>query len=611
MHEIPKANVHLVERQSVSLDALNQLAEQPQWADYWLQFVLTEIPALASALLTLTEAGESLKPTALWPNPCADIQELGNLIEDSIECQRAIVVPPAQGTSVCGLAYPVSIDERICAVFACRFDYGDAEIESVLSQVEKVCLWLEVRLRKQLLEQQRQRGMQQEQLLDGILTMNKSQAINEVGLQWADYLAKTYSCDRVCIGEVHGGEAVLQVVSGSSDHALNSAVTKKIRLAMQEAIDQQRRLCWPRKDDDVGIYVQLEKLSVAQNNACIACVPVFANQKSYLVLTFERPATVSFSIAELDAIDAHLSLAGACYETKRLADLSIWQVLARRLKVQQEKLFAHGYVKRKVVALCVLASVLFFSVVTGNYRISADAELEPSAIRLISAPFSGYLKSANVRAGDQVAKGAELLAMDDRDLRLTKIQAISQLSQANKQYTEALAEGDRAQAQIFLAKVEQAKAQLASADRDLERARVQAPYDALVVSGDLSQQVGAAINQGDELFRISPMTDYRLILFVSEFNIAEVELGQRGRVVFSSATDHTFNFEVTNLTPVAEVRDGTTVFRVEATFENDNQVFRPGLVGIGKIEVGEQLLIDMWTRDLRHWLSLKLWSFWG
>ena len=51
-------------------------------------------------------------------------------------------------------------------------------------------------------------------------------------------------------------------------------------------------------------------------------------------------------------------------------------------------------------------------------------------------------------------------------------------------------------------------------------------------------------------------------------------------------------------------------FCVEAAIENPPLVFRPGMEGIAKINVGRANLLWIWTHEMRDWLRLKLWSWW-
>ncbi|WP_439135692.1 efflux RND transporter periplasmic adaptor subunit [Pseudomaricurvus sp.] len=617
----------------LSFDELNTFAEHGSWYDAWLKNLLTDLPDFTAALLALQTDQGSLQPVALWPRTQDLIDRLGDLVDECYEQQRPLVISPEQdGGDEYGLVYPIRVDQNIVAVFAGFLPLQGNRLESVMSEVEKSCLWIESRFNRNAYLQQQEQLLRQQAVIDGYVAVGKGDAIKQSALQWVDSLARDFACDRVCLGSVKNQVVSLDVISGSSDYALKSVTAKQIAQAMQEACDQRRAIAWPvamsdtdtaatESDDEEkpakpvaashGICLQAEKLSLAQRNASILTVPVYHNDDVYLTLTFERPSGAPFTSEDLDRIQANLALVGVAFHHRQQAELSFWGGVRRHMKLQMERLLAPGYVKRKVFFIGLFALVLFFGLARGEYKINADAVLEPRQIRVVSAPFGGYLKAASSRAGDRVQEGQILASMEDNELRLEKIKAISRLSQNNKQYTEALAGRDRAQAQIYVAQMEQAKAQLAASESKLERSVLRSPFDALVVSGDLSQRIGGSVSQGEELFRLSPMKDYRLILYVSEYRISDVEQGQLGRVVLSSMPNQGFDFEVEVLTPVTEVREGSTVFRVEARLLQTHPMFRPGLVGVAKVSAGRRHLIDIWTIDLRKWLALKMWSFWG
>jgi multidrug resistance efflux pump len=54
-----------------------------------------------------------------------------------------------------------------------------------------------------------------------------------------------------------------------------------------------------------------------------------------------------------------------------------------------------------------------------------------------------------------------------------------------------MARADRAQLVISQAKADEARAQLALVDEQLGRIRIEAPFDGVVIRGDLSQSLGA------------------------------------------------------------------------------------------------------------------------
>ena len=57
---------------------------------------------------------------------------------------------------------------------------------------------------------------------------------------------------------------------------------------------------------------------------------------------------------------------------------------------------------------------------------------------------------------------------------------------------------------------------IGAGDRKIARSRLAAPFDGIVISGDLSQQIGAPVETGKKLFEIAPLQSYRIILQVDE-----------------------------------------------------------------------------------------------
>ena len=236
--------------------------------------------------------------------------------------------------------------------------------------------------------------------------------------------------------------------------------------------------------------------------------------------------------------------------------------------------------------------------------------------RVIVAPFEGYVAEAMARAGDVVEQGTLLSTLDNRDLKLERLKWSSQRAQLLKQYDEALAKRDRAQINIVNAQIAQADAQLALLDEQLARTRIIAPFSGLIISGDLSQSLGASVRRGEVLFEIAPLESYRIILKVSERDINDVTVGQEGELVLSAMPEQEFAFSVQRITPVSTTEEGENYFRVEAKLlqtadqtQSAMERLRPGMEGAGKIKVDERKLIWIWTRDFVNWLRLWVWRW--
>jgi hypothetical protein len=108
---------------------------------------------------------------------------------------------------------------------------------------------------------------------------------------------------------------------------------------------------------------------------------------------------------------------------------------------------------------------------------------------------------------------------------------------------------------------------------------------------------------------LAPLANYRIELRVDESQIADVALGQQGELVVAALPEETFPFTIERITPVASTREGATYFSVEGRLTASSERLRPGMEGIGKIDVDERRLIWIWLRPLLHWIRVATWKW--
>jgi len=269
-----------------------------------------------------------------------------------------------------------------------------------------------------------------------------------------------------------------------------------------------------------------------------------------------------------------------------------------------------GHLVLKAVCAALLAAVVFLSLAQGQYRVTAKTIIEGAVQRAVVAPYDGFLSEAFVRAGDTVKEGQALCLLDDRDMKLERVRWTSQREQYQRQYREAMAEGNRANVKILREQISQAEAQINLLDKQLDRTRMVAPFDGLVISGDLSQSMGSPVQRGQVLFEIAPLDNYRLKLRVNEREINQVRPGQEGTLILNSLPEEPLAMTIRKVTPVAAAEEGQNLFLVEADLGETPSSLRPGMEGFGKIAIDRRRLIWIWTHDLYDWLRLWVWSWW-
>lgn len=428
--------------------------------------------------------------------------------------------------------------------------------------------------------------------------------------------ATRLGCDRVGVGLTgRGGTIRVAALSHAADFVRKLDLSKAIAAAMNEAAEQGATILVEggRLRDDAGKFLAIrehQRLTQEFGSAAVLSVPFAADEKRAGVLVFEWAAAPVPAQALREA-ESLAPLLGRVMIERRHADRGIPRRVLDAAGGLLRRLFGPRHAAFKLSALALAATVAFFAIATGEHRVSANAELEGAVRRVIVAPFDGFVLTAGARAGEEVAAGAVLALLDDRELRLDAQRWSSQAEQFTGQANAAEAQGDLGQLRIAQAQIRQAEAQRNLALSQIERARIVAPFDGLVVSGDLSQQLGAGVRKGQVLFEVAPLDRYRIVLKVDERDMSWVSAGQRGDLVLAALSDLRLPFTVTLVTPVANATGGKNVFRVEATLDEAPAQLRPGMEGIGKIAIGERLLIWVWTHRFFDWLRLQAWIWLG
>jgi multidrug resistance efflux pump len=174
---------------------------------------------------------------------------------------------------------------------------------------------------------------------------------------------------------------------------------------------------------------------------------------------------------------------------------------------------------------------------------------------------------------------------------------------------EALAGADRVAMRQAAAQAESATAQLDLVREKLQRVAIVAPFDGVVVKGDLSQRLGSPVETGQVLFELAPLDAWRVILKVDERDIGRLQPGQRGELVLAGLPGQHFGLTAQRVLSVAEAEDGGNHFRVEAALDADAARLRPGMEGVAKIEVGEATLLWVATHRLTDWLRRTVWEW--
>lgn len=424
-------------------------------------------------------------------------------------------------------------------------------------------------------------------------------------------IATRLQCDRVSLGTVTDGRVTLTALSHNTTFSAKTNLVQVIVAAMEESLDQRQVVVVPPlPTTPAQIRRAHDELGRQFNSGALCSVPLLDDGCVIGVLTLERGAEQPFDRSTLDLLEAVSAVVGPIFELKRRDARWLGGKAWESFRAQVAKLVGPRHVGFKLATLGLTGLITFLCFATGSYRVTAKTVLEGSVQQAAVAPFQGFLETAPVRAGDEVRAGQVLATLQDHDLKLEQLRWRSQRDQSAKEYRQVLAERDAAKVEIKAAEVAQAEVQLALATDKLSRTQIIAPFAGVVVSGDWSQRLGSPVEEGQVLFEVAPLHDYRLVLQVDDRDMAAVRSGQAGMLLLSSLPHDELPFTVTQLTPVSTAKEGRNSFRVEAQLtEPPSARLRPAMEGVGKIVVEDRSLVWIWTHDVADWARLKLWAF--
>jgi HlyD family secretion protein len=273
--------------------------------------------------------------------------------------------------------------------------------------------------------------------------------------------------------------------------------------------------------------------------------------------------------------------------------------------------------------------------------VSASGKIQPKRFVNISADTSGRVVDLAVNEGDRVVPGQFLMQIDPRTLktrvesgqaalrgaeagleqarqgvetaRVQLIVAQQNLKRQQELWKQQLtprevlerAENDTKIAQSNLAEREkqvrtqevrigQDRAQLASAQFDLSKVRIESPIAGIVTRRNIQEGetavVGTMNNAGTVLLTVADMSVIQAEVEVDETNIPNVALGQIAKITIDAIPDRTFKGHVTEIgnspiqaTGQAATNQQATNFKVVVVLDEEVPDVRPGFTCTAEI----------------------------
>ncbi len=579
---------------------------------YWLTMLCGMIKGATHAVVFSTASGStSYLPTVFWPDKSRYTKYATPAVKAALSKKQCILLQQQDSAEKTGepfdiIACPLFLDEKLHGIVAVQMpSQASAHRQATMLQIQEAAVWFEAIVN--------QRSATEKNALVAIVELVASclehERFQEAATDVMTDIATRLSCDRVSIGFLHGTGVIVEAVSHSAEFDRNSSLIRDIGEAMDEAMDQDMTIRYPLNPDEVFLIRCHTALASEHKVGTMLTIPFAANDKISGAVLIERPSDQPFDQSEVEHYEQVVSMIGPVLDVRRRDEQSLLHRVQTSFKRPLVKVFGSGHIALKLGLICFILGLSILTFVSGNYRVTGTARLTALTQRVVVAPQNGYIAEANVRPGDVIQSDDILGALDDKDLKLEQRKWSSQLEQLKTEHRDALARHDRSKVAIVKARIDQAKAQLNLVDEQLTRTRFAAPFDGMIVSGDLSQALGSPVEKGQVLFTVAPLDAYRVILKIDERDIANVQNGQQGNLVLSGMPRKPLLFTVEKITPVSTAEEGRNYFQVEAKIEDNSDLLRPGMEGVAKIEIDRRKLLWILTHKLVDWRRLSVWKF--
>ncbi|MFI3186799.1 MAG: HlyD family efflux transporter periplasmic adaptor subunit [Methylococcaceae bacterium] len=578
------------------------------FAQNWLAIQCKLITDCCCALLLIIEPdSKNLQPLAHWPPASKEPFQLLTIAQLSLKNSAPVInqqVLASEQQTYDYIAAPIFIASQLVGVIAVKTSaQSEQQQQHILALLEQGQSWLELATAKP----QADFYTTVVSLVAACLDQDR---YNEALIALITALTQQFQCERVSIGELKHQHSEIVALSNCAKFDAKANLIRSLGYAMDEAVDQDSIIVYPPTAMLSNIITRAHwELARKYGTGSICTLPLSYRNSIFAVITLERSEEQPFTPETVRLLEQTLALLSPFLQLKRVDEQHLLAKIGSDFKKKLARHFGLKQLGLKLSAMSISLLLVAASMLNGDFKIHANAVLEGKVQRVVAAPMQGFILTAEARAGDTLKKGAMMAAMDDSDLKLEAVKLDSQQQQALREYREAISGRDLVKVSVLSAQLEQVKAQLQLISEQLQRTVIVAPFDGVVIEGDLSQALGSPVERGDSLFKMAPLEGYRIVLKVNERLISYVHSGQTGTLALSSLPEQPIPLTVEKITAGARAEDGSNIFRVEASLSTHADLLRPGMAGVAKINAGQKPYLWIWTHELKDWVSLWFWSW--
>lgn len=565
--------------------------------------------AQAICLLVETSQGQDLR--VLSQTPAGAARRMGGVSDElrAMSGSEPVPLTSVKSADMIGFSLPSQEGARIWLVADFERDGVPADKKELQEAARDIRVMAELFQTRRLEKRTQQKLMTLSEVLDIGLALGESHHFGEAALRVCNEVAAQMVATRVSLSWLEGDHLVLQSTSHGGRISKESEEAKALERLMEESMDQDNEVAHPAIEGSTVITREHRSFSKAHDAVSVLSVPLRTSKGVRGVLAVEKASEDGgWGVVEVEKLRLMADLFAS-----RLDDLYFKTGWFGRRVWRQVRSWAADFLGPehtgwKLAGVIALLALLFMAIVPMEHKVKAPFILKTDAAARITAPFPGYIDKVTFHLGDKAERGQLLVGLDQRELLLQQSDTAAGRNRSEREARSYEAQGKLAEMLVSKAETEQADAKLKILDHRLAQTQIGAPFDGIVVEGELKEKLSAPVQVGEPLFKIVQLRDLFGQLQVDERDVSYLSAGLEGELAFSSRPGERYSVSIDRFEPVAEVRSEGNIFLLRAQIHGKPQTWwRPGMSGICKVNAGQRSILWIMSHRVVEVIRLWLW----
>jgi RND family efflux transporter MFP subunit len=506
-------------------------------------------------------------------------------------------------------------DAEVVAVTAVITRCRDIErAQQRLGSMQLVAGYFEFYTLRRAAEQSQIVAQSHQHVLQLATAVATAEGFESAAMNLCNELATRTGATRVALGWIKSKDVRVRALSHTEQFDKKQELVKVLEKAMEECIDQEEPVHFdPQGGGTENVSRAAQALSRSEGGNIVLTLPLRRRAEVVGAVTLEFPLTHKLSPQALTGLSVAVDLLAPQLYDRFQNDR--WLITKTGLSAQElaKKVVGPQYTLAKVLTLLAIGAFIFICVYRPIYHVTAPFQFESTDKRKLEVPFDGQIEDVLVLPGDAIKKGQLLLTMNTYDLQLKRNEANGEVQKANAEYFKARSDGKEAEADIALAEKKAAQADADWYQQQINRGEIRAPFDGVVLSGDLSDQRNVTKKEGDDLFVVAADSGLRAQISVSESDIQDLadamqnKAGVRGTLSTKALPTQRYGFSIERIVPLGEIKEGDNTFTVYGHLDKNLPSWKPGMEGEVRVNIEPRPVIWIWTHKFVNYVRLKLW----